>query len=83
MTEQKICDVLKELLIDLMGLDIDINSFNEENDITLLGISSLQIISYIIAIEDTFGFEFDDEDLTLSRLKTIKALSQYVLERSK
>ena len=43
-----------------------------------LGLDSLIIVDVLIQIEETFGIEFDESDLELQNLKTVKDLIQLV-----
>ena len=47
-----------------------------------LGMDSLSLLSLMVEIEQTFGFEFDDEDLAMEGVETvddfIRLLTKYV-----
>ena len=75
---QEIQNKLKKILFEVIDLGFDDYLFSIEDDIFELGIGSIDIIRYIVAIEEAFGFEFDDEELAFSRFNNIKNLSLYV-----
>lgn len=49
-----------------------------ENLITEKGINSIDAIGILVAIEDTFDIEIDDQDLSVELVKSIKNLADYV-----
>lgn len=57
-------------------------SYDIHDDLTTYEVNSLLFIKIIVAIEDKYGFEFDDEYLTLERMNTIDLIysvtQQYV-----
>lgn len=67
---------IKELVIkniETEEINIDI-----ETDLREHGMNSINCIKIIVAIEDFYGFEFDDEDLILENFVTINNLAEYV-----
>ena len=52
---------------------------NCDGDLIEAGFDSMNIINYILMIEERFGFEFDDDDLVLDNFRSIKKIADYVL----
>lgn len=48
-----------------------------------LGMDSLRFINMIVALENAYGFEFDDEYLSYERLATVKDIADYVQSKAK
>lgn len=72
-------DIMKEVLaiINEIGYFVTL----EEADKSLsngLGVDSLQLVQIIIAIEDRFLFEFDDEDMAIGDQLTVAKLCNIV-----
>ncbi|WP_034860608.1 phosphopantetheine-binding protein [Ruminiclostridium cellobioparum] len=71
--EQKIFELIKK------------NIANEKMDIlanlTDLGINSITFVKILIAIENEYDFEFDDDDLNFENFKTVSTLAKYVEDR--
>ena len=71
--EQKIFEIIKK------------NIANEKMDIlanlTDLGINSITFVKILIAIENEYDFEFDDDDLNFENFKTVSTLAKYVEDR--
>lgn len=59
-------------------IDEEINSFTL---LKQLGFNSLNIIELIVIIEDEFLIEFNDYDLSFDKFKTIRSISQLVIEK--
>ena len=47
------------------------------------GLDSLQIINFVLNIEDVFCIEFDFDNFDYSHIRSIRAFSQYVLEHKR
>ena len=52
-----------------------------EVELTSLGINSLLFIKLVVAIEDEFDIEFDDDDLDAGKLKTVEDFMDYIEAR--
>lgn len=48
-----------------------------------LGMDSLRFINMIVALENAYGFEFDDEFLSYERLSTVKDVADYIQSKTK
>lgn len=51
-------------------------------DFDSLGLDSITFITMVVALENEFGFEFEDEMLLTTNFPTVKALLKYVEEKS-
>ena len=47
-----------------------------------MGINSISFIQIVVDIEETFGFEFDDEDLDYEKFRTMDDLYEYIDTKS-
>lgn len=45
------------------------------------GINSMDAISILVAVEDTFDIEVDDQDLSADLVRTIDNLADYVMNK--
>lgn len=61
------CETLNQLLDSEEQYDIN-------QDLTTYNLNSILFIKLIVAIEDRYAFEFDDEYLLLEKMKTINAI---------
>lgn len=74
----EICSKIRELIFETIGIDIPVNSFEQKDSISSLGISSIEFIMLVVGIEKEFGIEFGDEDLDYHKYPTLKALASYL-----
>jgi acyl carrier protein len=49
-----------------------------DSDFSSIGLDSLTFIQLIVVLEETFGFEFDDEVLLITGFPTVKSMVEYV-----
>lgn len=71
--ETKLFNIIKS--VSPYESDITYDSFLK-ND---LGFNSLKMVELIFEIEKEYGFEFDDNDLDISKIKTVKDLEKIVI----
>lgn len=71
--KEKILDIVNEVLENEEEIIIDDNM-----DLSELGMTSINMISIVIQIEEKLGIEFNDEDLILDNLNTVQKLIENV-----
>lgn len=72
--EKKVLNIIKQICPD-MAVDTDSN-------FTVMGVDSITFIKIIVALEQEFGFEFDDEMLLFSAFPTIETMINYVIDKA-
>jgi acyl carrier protein len=80
MTRQEIASQIKQLLIDTLSLDLSVEDMDD--DMLLLGdipeFDSMAIVSVITAIEEFYGINLEDEELSAEIFETVEALVDFV-----
>jgi acyl carrier protein len=75
----KINKEIKKLVNDCVEEKI-----NEETDLIQLGIDSLMTVELVLGLEEAFDIEFDDSDLEMENLKSVRDIvtlvNKYVVE---
>lgn len=67
---------LKEIIISIFGKNIEIN---ENTSLSKdLSFTSIHFVQLIVEIETLFDFEFDDDDLDLTKLDCVGNLNKIV-----
>lgn len=73
--EKKIISIISEIKKDNSFMD----KLNETSSIIdEVGFDSLQMINFILRIEDEFGIEIDFEEFDMENLKSIKDFSNFI-----
>ena len=77
MNQDEIFDKVKETVVTCLGV--------AESDVTMessfiddLGADSLEIVEFIMALEEEFGLEIPDEDV--EKIVTVKDVVEYISE---
>lgn len=78
---QEIEAKVRELIKEVVELTVPIEEVGIEDDLMNLGMNSINSIKVIVAIEEEFGFEFDDEDLNFENFRNIRKLVSYIESR--
>ncbi|OPH56179.1 hypothetical protein BC351_28845 [Paenibacillus ferrarius] len=76
-----IADQLKEILKRELELGGQIDQLQLEDSLTSIGLSSVSFIKLIVAIENHFDFEFEDEDLNYKVFQKLQDIVNYVEKR--
>ena len=72
-TNVMILDIIKSIVNNPEKTDITLNT-----ELSALQVNSIDFIRIVIAIEDQFSIQFEDEMLLFSEFPTIKSLVNYV-----
>ena len=77
---------VKEKIIDILAqyskLEDTKEYLNQNDDLTNLEINSITFIKVVVALENKFQFEFDDDDLEANKFTTLSQLVDYVESRT-
>lgn len=68
---------IRALLVDLFGGDRFISTVPDTVSLREAGVSSNALVSLLVAMEDEFGFEWDD-DVRPEVLRSIESLADHV-----
>ena len=72
-------EIIKETLVEVMDNASESESWNDDTDIIDdIGIDSLQIVRFMMALEDKLGISMDYEELTFDDFSSIKALAAFL-----
>lgn len=79
-----ITEKLKSLIANDLDMNIDINNIQE--DVSLLedgvGLDSMAIMEFISLVEEKFGVEFSDEELSMEPFQNLTTLSKSIAEKT-
>ncbi|MCF3180162.1 MULTISPECIES: phosphopantetheine-binding protein [unclassified Streptomyces] len=71
---------IRGLLVELSGSDRFVDQVPDDVSLREAGVSSTALVSLLVAMEDAFGFEWDD-DVQPEVLRSIRSLADYVALR--
>lgn len=77
---KKVVNIVNDVIKPKTNTEIDINTKSSLSD---LGIDSISFIRIIVAIEEAFNFEFDDDMLLITVFQTINDFVVYVNKKVK
>ncbi|MFE8912152.1 phosphopantetheine-binding protein [Streptomyces globisporus] len=69
---------IRALLVDLFGNDRLVGNVSDTESLRQGGMSSTALVSLLVAMEDAFGFEWD-EDVRPESLRSIASLADHVV----
>jgi acyl carrier protein len=71
---------VKSLLAEVLGEDWTADQIGDDADIIQeLGVDSIQLISFLLKIEDTFNVELDFDELDIGGLYSVRAFCEFLL----
>lgn len=71
---EKICEILS----DACALK---ETVAPESELKLLSLDSLSFVAAVVAMEETFGIEFEPDELDIAAWKTVGDIARYVEEK--
>ena len=83
MNRSNIPQSVKQILIDILSLDMDVQEMNDE--LALLGnipeFDSMAIVSVITALEEEFNIQFEDDELSAEVFESVGSLIAFVANK--
>lgn len=75
-------DAVKDILVETLGLQSRVDSITDETPLfgSMPEFDSLAIVEVVTLLEERFGFEMDEEDITGEVFDTVGSLAAYVDE---
>ncbi|MFI6044537.1 phosphopantetheine-binding protein [Nocardia sp. NPDC051321] len=77
-TASEVRQGIRALLAELFGDDHVVNGVSDTESLRRAGLSSNGLVSLLVAMEDTFGFEWSD-DVEPEVLRSIGAMADHVV----
>jgi acyl carrier protein len=76
----RIIDTVKLVLRDTLQLGERVASFDAETPLfgSLPELDSMAVVSVVTALEERFGFEIEDDEITAETFETVGSLSAFV-----
>lgn len=79
MIEEKVRSILVEELEE--ELHVEAEKITNDDNLFLLGVDSLNIIKVVLAIEENFDIELDENELVITNLETISKISELIKKK--
>lgn len=71
----------KEIIVDVMELEMSIAEVSGQDLINELGINSIDSVEILVTVESEFDIEISDEDLNSELIQSLDNLVNYIAER--
>lgn len=81
-------NAITERLKDIIVSDLDINANRDilDDNVSLLesgvGLDSVSVMEFISIIEEKFGFEFSDDELSLEPFESLTTLTAFIAKKT-
>jgi len=83
MSDERIEDRLKELIVERLFLKIEPADIGDEDDLMdKHGIDSVQVLEIVVGLEEEYGVSFEDEDFDIEVFKSVKSIADFVREKT-
>ena len=83
MSDERIEDQLKELIVERLFLKIEPGDIGDEDNLMEAhGIDSVQVLEIVVGLEEDYGVSFEDEDFDIEIFQTVKSIAAFVRERT-
>ncbi len=69
---------VKEVIVESLELEMDPEDIEDEESLFGVGLDSISTIELIVGIEETFGVEVDDEDVSEELVESVKSIVLYL-----
>jgi acyl carrier protein len=81
--DKSILSEVKQVVINSVASDITFEALTDEFPLVGNVLDSMAVTNLILALEEHFGFSFNDEELTAEAFETVTTLAQLVQDKVK
>lgn len=71
-------DKLRRIIVESLRLDRAPETIPDQDLVAELGLDSINSLEVLIWVENEFGIQIDDEDLSVSLINSLEVLTNYV-----
>lgn len=69
---------LKELIVERLFLDIGPEEIETDEALSEYGVDSFLLLELIVALEEMFGIQFEQSDITSETLRSVATLTELI-----
>lgn len=71
---------IRELIQECIGSELvsDLEDIRDDDELFIVGIDSINLVTLILEIENKYGIEFDVEEIDMEKFKTINDIAKIV-----
>lgn len=83
MNKSEVIDQIKMLIADELDANLAVTEIGENDSLFEdgLGLDSVAIVEFITILEERFGVQFSDTDLTSEMFRSISTIADFVLQK--
>lgn len=81
MTQDEIKKEIKNIIIDVLDIDLTPDKLQDENLIEVYGLNSVDALEILMHVEKHFGVEIDEDDLSAELINSTQKLASYIETR--
>lgn len=84
MNKSEVVDRIKELVASELDVNLKVAEIGEDDSLFEdgLGLDSVEIVEFITILEDCFGVQFSDLDLTKELFRNISTIADFIVEKT-
>ena len=69
---------LREIIKEIISSPELVDNIGPYDELTSIGINSISFVKIMVAIEQEYGIEVDDDDLDINKFKNLDGLVNYI-----
>ncbi|MGE6575987.1 acyl carrier protein [Paenibacillus xylanexedens] len=74
---------IKKNFVEALNLNIGWETLQDDLDLLIhFNVDSVTVLEFLVGIEEDFGIEIKDEELSIELLRSVKTLSSFIRQKS-
>jgi acyl carrier protein len=84
MNKSEVVDQIKGLIASELDVNLKVADIGEDDSLFEdgLGLDSVEIVEFVTILEDRFGIQFSDLDLTKELFRNISTIADFIMEKA-
>ena len=75
--EDSIQQKVQALILEILP-DVNVEDLSEDDDIFSMGLDSINAMTLVTNLQETFGIQFDSQEINFENFQNIKSIAEFI-----
>ena len=75
--EDSVQQKVQALILEILP-DVNVEELSEDDDIFSMGLDSINAMTLVTNLQETFGLQFDSQEINFENFQNIKSIAEFI-----